>query len=358
MVRVLVKPIKTTLLLGIASFTIVSAIQAQPPAALDPNAPPTLNPAEYPYADSTDSIAAAPGQHTLLYEDEHVRLLEVTYKPHQLGDAFHGHPFSSVFAFPSARPKGKDTRMDPQASGPAFAEGGPPPGMEYPKCRAMGPQFPHRPENLGDFPDHFYRIEFKRIDGEAFAEHWSEWYPYMKRPMTLDEWLNESGKRPFGQARVTTHPEASKTQSTLNPAGFSYPDANDSINSAPRQHYLRFENASIRFIEVMYRPGERGDAMHGHAYPSVFAFDSPFPSGMTDETLEKTTPNLQAQIGIGGPPPGLRYPLCWTMGAQTPHRPFNHNVVPVHFYRLEFKRLDGEGIKTHWHEWYPAALQR
>ena len=29
-------------------------------------------------------------------------------------------------------------------------------------------------------PLHYYRIEFKRVDGEGFASHWQEWYPWMK----------------------------------------------------------------------------------------------------------------------------------------------------------------------------------
>jgi hypothetical protein len=25
---------------------------------------------------------------------------------------------------------------------------------------------------------------------------------------------------------------------------------------------------------------------------------------------------------------------------------------PTHFYRIQFKRMDGDGLKTHWQEWY------
>jgi hypothetical protein len=29
------------------------------------------------------------------------------------------------------------------------------------------------------------------------------------------------------------------------------------------------------------------------------------------------------------------------------------NPYASYFYRLQFKRIDGDGIKTHWREWYP-----
>jgi hypothetical protein len=27
---------------------------------------------------------------------------------------------------------------------------------------------------------HYYRIEFKRLDGDGLQSHWQEWYPWMK----------------------------------------------------------------------------------------------------------------------------------------------------------------------------------
>jgi hypothetical protein len=344
--------IKSVIVAAIAMGAIAGSISshAQTSPAANASGPRTLNPGVYPYPDSTDSLKAAPGQHKLLYEDDHVRLLEVTYRPHQIGDAFHGHPYPSVFAFPSQRPQTRDTRLDPTDQGAIRSEGGPPPGMSYPRCRAMAPQLPHRPENQESFPDHFYRVEFKRIDGEAFKTRWAEWYPYMKQRMTVDEWLKTSGKIPFGQAKVTTNPKASTTAHTVNPAGFPYADSYDSINAAPGQHFLRFENENVRFLEVIYRPGERGDALHGHPYSSVFAMDAPFPK-VEDEHLKQG--ELNEGAGRSEPFPGTIFPLCTTMGPQSPHRPHSLDTFPVHFYRIEFKRLDGDGIKEHWREWYP-----
>src|SRR5690242_4907750 len=57
---------------------------------------------------------------------------------------------------------------------------------------------------------------------------------------------------------------------TLNPQAFPYPDKFDAPKAAPGQHWVRYEDDHIRFIEVSYRPGEKGDNPHGHPYPSVF----------------------------------------------------------------------------------------
>jgi hypothetical protein len=215
----------------------------------------------------------------------------------------------------------------------------------------MSVQLPHRPQNLEDFPDHFYRIEFKRVDGEAYRDHWAEWYPYLKEPMTVWEWLRRSGKQPFGQAHEDSR-AVSLSAYTLNPAGFLYPDSTDSIRAAPRQHWLRYEDQNIRLLEVMYRAGEQGDAMHGHPYASVFAMDAPFDGEITDEHLDLDKAKTEA-MGRGAAPAGMQFPTCSTMGPQSPNRPFNHSKLPLHFYRIEFKRLDGAGIKAHWREWYP-----
>ena len=45
------------------------------------------------------------------------------------------------------------------------------------------------------------------------------------------------------------------------------------------------------------------------------------------------------------------------MGPQWPHAASDTNPYPTHFYRIQFKRVDGDGIKTHWKEWYPWMLE-
>jgi len=54
-----------------------------------------------------------------------------------------------------------------------------PEGMKWPSCSTMGPQWPHAASNLNEWPSHFYRIQFKRIDGDGIKTHWKEWYPWI-----------------------------------------------------------------------------------------------------------------------------------------------------------------------------------
>lgn len=43
----------------------------------------------------------------------------------------------------------------------------------------MGPEAPHAATNKGSYPVHFYRIEFKRIDGDDIKNQWRERYPWL-----------------------------------------------------------------------------------------------------------------------------------------------------------------------------------
>ena len=41
------------------------------------------------------------------------------------------------------------------------------------------------------------------------------------------------------------------------------------------------------------------------------------------------------------------------MAPRAPHAIHNGSNVPLHYYELEYKRIDGDGLNTHWKEWYP-----
>jgi hypothetical protein len=115
-----------------------------------------------------------------------VRLLEVAVRPGET-TPMHGHPFASVLAFNAveADPHAvTDTKLDPRSplNGQGAGHAGAPNAfnMTAPSCTTMGPQAPHAIGNNSDTPLHYYRIEFKRVDGDAYASHWQEWYPWMK----------------------------------------------------------------------------------------------------------------------------------------------------------------------------------
>src|SRR3981081_1890768 len=54
--------------------------------------------------DPLDALAAAPNNHRVLYEDDHVRALEVTVEPGEI-ENMHHHPRASVFIHDAPMPK-------------------------------------------------------------------------------------------------------------------------------------------------------------------------------------------------------------------------------------------------------------
>ena len=116
------------------------------------------------WPDSLEALHAAPKNHKLLFEDDHVRLLEVTVRPGET-ENMHGHPWPSVFAFDAIQPKGTNHILDSDTTPvPRAYEDA---DWYTPQCRTMGPQTPHQITNSDTFPQHFYRLEFKQVDGKS-----------------------------------------------------------------------------------------------------------------------------------------------------------------------------------------------
>ena len=290
----------------------------------------------------------------VLYEDAHLQLLEVAYLPgSKVNDT---ESKAAITIFDAAMP----TMNGFNVTGEGYAR--PPAGLEYPICSSAGPEAAHLVVNNDKFPLHVYRVVYKRVDGTEFASHWKSWYPWMLDPLKPVKDLDPGSN--LGPLFSKDYP---------------YPIAMDSYKAAPNNHYLRFEDAHVRFLEVVMRSGER-ENLHGHPYPSVFEQDTwslgpPVP--FSPEDTGPGTPglghrgvigdhkwdpksSLNGQDGMQSPPPrGLQGPVCITAGPQAPHAATNGGNVPIHFYRLELKRIDGVGIKTKWAEWYPwlAAVQ-
>lgn len=135
------------------------------------------------------------------------------------------------------------------------------------------------------------------------------------------------------------------------PLGWHWPDSMDSVNAAPKNHKILFENDHVRLLEVTVQPGET-ENMHGHKYPSVFMMDAPQPR-IVNKDLEESQ-NQPHRLGRGRgsqpPPPAesedTQYPRCRAMTTfQAPHSVANVDKFPQHFYRMEFKKIDGEEIR-------------
>ncbi|HUO21690.1 MAG TPA: hypothetical protein VMU59_04175 [Caulobacteraceae bacterium] len=256
--------------------------------------PHTLNPGEwpqhYPFADETEAAVAASEVHHVRYIDSHVRLVEVAYFPGVIGN-MHGHPFPSVFAVDAPVPKGTNTLFMDHDHNMQMALSAPPDGATYPYCRVASPQILHHETNLDTFPHHFYRLEFLRVDGAALKDRWKDWYTH---PMTT-----------------------------------------------PTRDRLLFENDHIRLKEVLVLPGQtqRTDASSN---PVVIAYDV---AGMP---IPKPKGGHQSPVLKG-----FEQINCATSGARPGAVVRNTSDTPIHYYSIEFKRIDGDGIKDHWREWYP-----
>ena len=324
--------------------------------------PQTKDPGAWPYADAYDSVTADGEVYHTRYEDDHIPLVEVAYFPGVHGN-MQGHPWPSVIAVDSPAPMDIATvKLDPgsRLNGQGAGHAPPPQGMQYPTCSTMGPQAPYAEINKDAFPHHYYRVEFKRVDGDAFKTNWKTWYPWMLNPL-----------KPI----ANIDPRDPKLGPPLSKE-YPYPAATESYITAPNNHQVRYEDDHIVFLEVTFRPNER-ENLHGHANPSVYARDigvspvsgpTPIPSPPPPQPANhepgigkgaggdyKLVPNgVNGQGGgSGGPPSGMNWPSCATMGPQWPHAASTTNNYPTHFYRIQFKRVDGNAIKTHWREWYP-----
>jgi hypothetical protein len=281
---------------------VTAAIFAAPLAAQTPapgggyksvQGPHTLNPGEwparYPFADETEAAVSAPEVHNVRYINSHVRLVEVAYFPGVVGN-MHGHPFPSVFAVDAPAPKSTNTMLDP-ARNMIAAVGAPPEGAAYPICRAATPQYPHHETNLDSFPHHFLRLEFLRVDGNDLAANWKDLYRY-----------------------TVTGPDRSR---------------------------LLYEDDHVRLVEVLIRPGETRRAP-ANPYPAVVAYDA-----------AGTTAPLARGSHVSPALAAFETLKCATTGPLAAEVTRNTGALPIHYYRIEFKRIDGEGLKDRWREWYP-----
>jgi hypothetical protein len=284
-----------------------------------------------------------PIQTKVLFENQHVRFVEVTVWP-GAKTLVAAEPYPAIVAVDAAWPSVTDQPLDPKRSAQeAFGNRGvTPDGEAYPWCQAHSALGPHEVSVKGNFPQHFYRFEYKRIDGENFANNWKAWYPWILDPAPK---VKDLGTTP------QSGPPYSKQ--------WPFPIVYDAAHAAPANHYVRYEDDHIQLVEVVVRTGET-ENMHGHPYSSVYANDGAGPTeerGATD--VNKTLVPSHGPIWgkRGEAPAGQHYPDCLAAIPEAPHQVSTKQGPPEHFYRLQFKRLDGDDIKTKWRDWYPPVAQ-
>ena len=249
----------------------------------------------YNFPASLDAEIAAPAVHRVRYSDDHIMLMEVANPP-GYAMQMHGHPYPSVFARSSGSTHlggggPSDQYLEPNGgrNGEHWHSAPPPVGTPSLECTAADPQAPHRPMNHGAVPQHFYRIEFKRMGEDASA-------------------TRQRKRRRAAQREL-------------------------------------YEDSAVRLMEVTVAPGAALPS-RPLAYPAVLAFNSAASFDAVDLAVGKGA-------GRSEPPTGLQMPRCMTVSAGVSLAPSPPRTDVVHYYQLEFKRVEGDALKEHWRDWYP-----
>jgi hypothetical protein len=110
------------------------------------------------WPNSMDAVSAAPKNHKVLYEDERVRILEVTVEPGEK-ENMHYHQWASVLIVDSPAKKKEYT-----ADGNVISTERPPAETPLPLIVRMGPTKPHAIENDDANVLHLYRVELKKVE--------------------------------------------------------------------------------------------------------------------------------------------------------------------------------------------------
>ena len=142
------------LLLGCLSFVTGCATNT---ATNKPASTPVKSSA-WPWPASMDAVVAAPKNHKVLYEDDRIRILDVTVLPSEKENV-HDHPWPSVLIIDYPR-KIRDTYSD----GTVVERDSPSPQTPIPIVERMAPQPPHSVENLDTETMHLYRVELKKTE--------------------------------------------------------------------------------------------------------------------------------------------------------------------------------------------------
>lgn len=253
----------------------------------------------WPWPDSLDGVIASPQNHTVIYEDNNVRVLDV-HTPPGTTNSLHDHQWSSVFLYYEAQPNGRDHKYD----GRVTAVGGAVPAeAPFPLLDVSGPQAPHAYENMDTFLKHFYRVEFKKI---AF-------------------------KCPTEIRRATAPKDLMDSLPQANPAPASWPASMDSVVASPANDKVLLENDNIRFVEVTILPG-RKEKLGGHPWTSALLFYEAQPKGRNTADDGKVTE-------VGRRLEGADFPVAVRVGPEPPYAFENTDTFPAHYYQVEFKKV-------------------
>lgn len=283
---------------------------------------------------------AAGAAEKVRFEDDHIRFVEVTRHPGERAArtdrAVAAHP--SIIAVDADWPAGLGPQGSAAAGGRAGNQALPPQGKPFPWCQVQPAGGTEAAAVKGAFPQHFYRVDYQRIDGDDYSAKWREWYAW-------------------GMANIPVAPDLGTSRQPGAPfsADWPFPIVYNAVTAAPADHYLRYEDDHVQLLEVFIRPSER-ENIHGHPYPSVYFDDGGgFYPAIQTSNVYFFPDSPQPRGDVGKPPAGETYPQCYAAIPQAPHAVTVTGPAPQHFFRLQYKRVDGADIRNQWRTWYPRA---
>jgi hypothetical protein len=257
----------------------------------------------WPWPDSLDGVTADPQNHTVMFEDAFIRVLDVHTPPHTTNSR-HDHQWSSIFLQDEPQPRGRDHMTDSAATAPG---GEVPADARFPLLIVAGPQGPHAFENLDTFTKHFYRVEFKKIPFEC----------------------------PGPNGTMKTRKEAVETLPNVRIAKWPWPDSMDAVITSEQTDRVLFETYDIRFVEVNVMPGQT-ERMGETLWPAALLFYEPQPSGIETSIDGKTT-RVERRFEKN------EFPVAIRTGPAPPHSFENRDSFAAHYYRVEFKKINYKG---------------
>jgi hypothetical protein len=311
------------LLCGLAGVVLVARqATAQSAPAQKP-----LSSDNWAYPDSLDAPAASPEQFKVLYDDIAVRLIEYTLAPGQK-EKMHADRWPAVLVYDTPATKirrqasdGSARDLDPAGDKPL---NGP-----LPISVRVPPAAPHADENTDTRTRHYYRVEFKQL---KFALYDIPNGPY---------WADTGLPVPPGDPSYPKPIVEDNAPQFANPDTWPFPFIMDATIASPNEHILRYQDASIRFVEVLGHPFHR-EGMHDHRYPTVFINDTIGPK-VVDDHYDGTVVVSQPS---GNPLNGGPFPQTSRHSPDLPHAGMNIDDHDGHFYRVEFKKFRFQAYDT------------
>ena len=263
---------KTITFLSILATILVAAPAANAQHATNGSAPEAC-----PWPDNLDAVKAAPENHKVIFENEHVRVLEVSIAAHSK-EPIHAHCWPGTLYVQQA-----GDAIDRDANGKILFD------SRQLKVKPRAPfvewtpqEPPHSIENLDDLPLKLIRVENK---------------PATNRAQEICPW----------------------------------PGNLDGAKAAPETHKIIFENDHVRVLEVTIAPHSK-DPVHTHCLPSTLYIQQigdiivRDPSGkiVFDSRQMKENEKQRAPF------------VMWNPG-EGPHSDENPDDVPIKIIQIEHK---------------------